>query len=169
MSDGSLIPTYQVKDEVPTLRGGKKLLTPKQKSFLVSLSENGDANLAAAEAGYKSASEAFESEIVVAEAERIQNAWSYEVRMNARFASGEHMRLMDKFETEYDGLKVAEKPKMAAVLAKMSDTSLKASGKMNPWAGEGGASVQVQINIGVSPAQDTNPSAVIEIKADNVT
>jgi hypothetical protein len=142
------ISTYAVRDTVPDLRGGKRLLTGKQKKFLVALSETGDGDEAAKIAGYKNLSEALESEFVAAEAERIQVAWGFEVRMNARFTSGEHMRLMDKFETEYDGLKKDDKPKMAAVLAKMSDTSLKASGKMSAQGGDGGSTVNVQINIG---------------------
>lgn len=167
MSGNEIIPTYAVKDEVSNLRGGRVLLTPKQKNFLVALSESGDGQAAAKEAGFKSLSEALESQFVAAEAVRIQDAWGYELRMNSRYTAGEHMRLMEKFEGEYASLKLADKPKMAAVLAKMSDTSLKASGKMNPWANDASSSVQVQINIGVVPAPNTQDSTIIEIKADN--
>ena len=148
MPDNTEISTYSVKNSVVNARGKTVLFTPKQKKFLEVLAEGGDDVAAAKAAGYKNLSEAMESDIVAAEMVRIQAAWSYEVRMNARFASGEHMRLMEKFENQYDESNKDDKPKMAGVLAKMSDTSLKASGKMNPMNGSGASMVNVQINIG---------------------
>lgn len=169
MENNEIVSTYAVKDAVSNLRGDRVLLTPKQKQFLVALSESGDGGAAAKDAGYRNLSEALESPFVRAEAIRIQDAWGYELRMNSRYTAGEHMRLMEKFEAKYDSIKESEKPKMAAVLAKMSDTSLKASGKMNPWAQEVGASVKVEIHIGATPAESMDNGSVIEIRADNVT
>lgn len=156
------ISTYHVKDSVSDLRGGRRILTPKQKTFLVALAEGGDEQEAAKVAGYKSVHEALESEYVLAEVERIQKAWAYEVRMNAKFASGEHMRLMEKFEDDYNIAKKDDKPKMASVLAKMSDTTLRASGKMGGGEGVGGATVNVQINIGGSVPVSQESDIIIE-------
>lgn len=159
MSEKTKIPTYVVPDEVIGHNNRPIILTKKQKRFLHLAAQSGDEQAAAKEAGYKSVSEALESEYVSLELAKIQRAWAYEVRMDAKFASGEHMRLMEKFEKDYDSLTSEDRSKMAAVLAKMSDTSLKASGKMSDLSAGNSERVMVQINVGSEPQEkDVTPS-----------
>lgn len=152
------IATYPIKETVPDLRGGKKKLTAKQLHYLRCYAETLDEGQAAKDSGYRGAFEAMESEIICREMERIQEAWFHENRMNAKYCSGEHMRLMEKFETQYDKLDEEDKPKMASVLAKMSDTALKATGKMNNDQTGAGTTVLIQMNIGGVP-QDVTVNA----------
>lgn len=153
-----------VKDRVPDLRGGKKLLTTKQMKFLRVFGEALDKDDAARAAGYNDASTAMESEVIVAEMEKIQEAWFHENRMNSKFASGEHMRLMEKFEKEYDSTGAKLRPQVASVLAKMSETSLKASGKMDQNADQARTQVLVQLNIGGDKAEADVSQGGITIK-----
>jgi len=140
----------EVKDSIPDLRGGKRLLTKKEFVFLEEYGKNLDKTEAAKIAGYKSANDPMQSPSICAEMEKIQSAWMYEHRMNAKYAGGEHMRLMQKFEDKYDekGVDSDTQAKFAGVLAKMSEASLKATGRIgaNDKPG-GGGNVLVQINI----------------------
>lgn len=84
---------------------------------------------------------------VKAEMARIQAAWRHGARHTADFAVGEHERLMEKFEGQYDNDKDS-RAKMAGTLAKMSETRLRATGVLGAEQGAQLPTVIVQINTG---------------------
>lgn len=93
-------------------------------------------------------SEMLENPHVKNEMARIQRAWRYRSRMTQEFAGGEHMRLMDKFEENYDALESKERPKMAGVLAKMSEATMKATGLIGADKDQAMPTVIVNMNMG---------------------
>lgn len=140
------LPVTEIREIVPDMRGGIKHLTKKEMDFLQHYASELNKAAAAKAAGYNSSWDPMQSEAIVAEMERIEKAFFYGMRMNANFAGGEHMRLMEKFERKYDAMDHENQAKMASVLAKMSETTLKATGKIG-GDGKGGQAVQVVINM----------------------
>ena len=140
-----------VKKTAISANGKPVTLTTKQFVGLKHYAETLDIDASAKAAGYRDKTVFLDSEIVLAEIEKINTAWLYENRMTARFTAGEHMRMMQKFEDHYDKVAGKNKGQMAGVLAKMSDTALKASGKIGSGNGDGtSTNVMVQLNIGGS-------------------
>lgn len=100
----------------------------------------------------------------------IQQTYRYQSRMTTGFVAGKHMELMDKVEKEFDGTDSKEhKARFAAVLAKLSDGAMKATGLIGTQTGEqmpmvvmnlntGGAPANVQINQGAAPVVTENKS-----------
>lgn len=164
MSEGDkTLPVTRVNEVVPDMRGGIKTLTKKGITFLQNYAESMDETEAAKIAKYASAWEPKQDPAIVAEMERIDKAFFYGIRMNANFAGGEHERLMQKFEEKYDGASEDNKAKLANTLAKMSETRLKATGKIGP-DGKNGSPLQVVINMDMSGTK--KPAIVIDGEVD---
>ena len=157
----SKVPVTKVRKKAKNAKGDIVPLTGKELEFLKVYAETLDKTKAAKAAGYPDSYEAMQSDKICSEMERINDAWFYENRMNAKFASGEHQRLMEKFEGQYDKTGGKTKAQFAGVLAKMSESSLKATGKIggNSEGGEG-TRVFVQLNIG----NDSSAEVVLDEK-----
>lgn len=85
---------------------------------------------------------------VLEEMKKIQRAWRFGSRLTQGVAAGEHMRLMEKFEENYDKLETGNKPKMAGVLAKMSEANMKATGLIGAERDQAMPTVIVNMNMG---------------------
>lgn len=85
---------------------------------------------------------------VLAEMAQIQQAWRFRGRLTQEFAGGNHARLMQKFEQNYDQLETGNKPKMADVLAKMSEATMKATGLIGSERDQALPTVIINMNMG---------------------
>lgn len=87
------------------------------------------------------------SQYMVNEIQLIMESVSYKHRSSAALPN--HHRLMAKIEKDYDAAIVARKPAFASVLAKMSDTSLKAEGEFNDDSNNSGDNnLTIRFNFG---------------------
>ena len=95
----------------------------------------------------------------------IQEEYQVAIRLNANSSAKKHLELMQKFEQDYDvaDLKNQNKGSLASTLAKMSDTSLKATGQFNK--ADTGGGTKVEINIDLTSNKQDEP---IEVKAEVV-
>ena len=126
----------------------------KQLRFLEEYAKHLDINRAAREVetavktvrGNWLTQEKFQAEI-----EAIHKIWKTNIRMTAEHATARHIELMDKVEVEFDKAEGAtNKAKLAAPLAKMSDSYLKAAGKFSTDGNQKGISVTINIDLGDS-------------------
>lgn len=122
----------------------------KTLQFLQNFANSLDYNQAALEAGYQNSYiyKLIERPEVKKEMEVIYRKRFDAIGMDAQLTSGEHLRLQNKFESDYDKMDLNGKAKMASPLAKMSTESLRASGCFDPKGEIGGTNVQVNIKIG---------------------
>lgn len=149
------VPAKVVPTSVPSeRRDGEVYVFKKQElDFLREYSASLDETIAFtnAQVDIRRRSEMLENIHVKKEMARIQRAWSCRSRMTQEYAGGEHMRLMEKFEENYDSLETGNKPKMAGVLAKMSEATLKATGLIGSDKEQTMPTVIVQMNMGGAP------------------
>ena len=141
--------------EVQKIKGGLPdfyRFSLKQLRFLEEYAKHLDVNRAAREVetavktvrGNWLTQEKFQAEI-----EAIHKIWQTNIRMTAEHATARHIELMDKVETEFDNAEgAADKAKLAAPLAKMSDSYLKAAGKFATGGDQKGISVTINIDLG---------------------
>ncbi len=126
----------------------------KQLRFLEEYAKHLDVNRAAREVdtavktvrGNWLTQEKFQAEI-----EAIHKIWKTNIRMTAEHATARHIELMDKVEDEFDKAEGAtNKAKLAAPLAKMSDSYLKAAGKFSTDGNQKAVNVTINIDLGDS-------------------
>lgn len=131
MTQKSSVPAKKVPNSVPHLKGnGEKIFTSRELKFLRAYSHTCDEISALEEAGIQRnrLSEIIDEPHVAAEMKKIQEVWRYQSRLTAGYSAGNHMRLMQKIEDEYDtAVSVANKAKFAPTLARMSDSAMKAT------------------------------------------
>lgn len=146
------VPVKLVPESVPSLQheGEKYVYKKAEINFLREYASSLDEDVAFAQLGLDSRrkSEILASPYVKAEMSRIQDTWRYRSRLTQDVAAGEHMRLMEKFEGDYDNLKVSDRPKMAGVLAKMSEGSMKATGLIGSERDQAMPTVIIRMNMG---------------------
>lgn len=96
----------------------------------------------------------------------IQEEYQVAIRMNANSSAKKHMELMAKFERDYDtaDMKNQNKGSLASTLAKMSDSSLKATGQFANEQSGGGT--KVHINIDLTTNREEEPP--IDITAEEI-
>lgn len=157
------VPVRKVPVKATRLRersGQPHFFTAKQRIFLDTLSRTLDYKQALKDSGLKP-HQVQKSPYLMDEAKIILEASGFIHRKNA--AMGNHLRLMDKFEKDYDTGPKADKPKYAGVLAKMSESCLKAAGEFGEDVeGSGASGVKVVINIG-QPSQPAPRAVDVEV------
>lgn len=152
MTQTSNVPAKVVPESVPSLRDEGELYVFKKREldflqhYAVSLDEDMSFNQLGLE--HQRKADILNNPYVQQEMVRIQKAWCYRGRLSQDFAAGEHMRLMQKFEDDYDLQKVSDKPKMAGVLAKMSEGSMKATGLIGTERDQAMPTVIVNMDMG---------------------
>lgn len=148
----SSAPVKMTPETVPSLKGDGKVYVFKKHEldFLREYSVCLDEKLALSKVNvaHQRHSEILENPYVQEEMARTQRAWRYRSRMTQEQAAGEHMRLMEKFEENYDKLETGNKPKMAGVLAKMSEATMKATGLIGSERDQAMPTVIVNMNMG---------------------
>lgn len=148
----SSVPATNVNPSVPHASGsGEDYVFKKHElSFLREYSVSLDEKkaLTAASVDSRRHSEIVSNPHVIEEMLRIQKAWRYRGRVTQEFAGGEHMRLMEKFENDYDKVSLKERSKMAGVLAKMSETTMKATKLIGSDEGQQMPTVILNMNMG---------------------
>lgn len=146
------IPVKIVPDSVPSLQteGALYVFKKREIDFLREYGNSLDEDVAFGQLGLDSRlkSEILNNAYVQQEMGRIQQAWRYRSRLSQDQAAGEHMRLMQKFEEDYDLQKTADKSKMAGVLAKMSEASMKATGLIGSDREQAMPTVIIRMNMG---------------------
>lgn len=132
MTRKSNIPAKNVPETVPSQKcdGEFHSFSKAEMEFLQAYSSCYDVDQAFTEARIerRRRSEILDDPYVKAEMVNIQQVWKYHGRMSAGFAAGNHMRLMGKFENEYNKSGRSDKAKFAGTLAKMSEATLKSTG-----------------------------------------
>ncbi len=133
MTRKSNVPAKIVPTSVPSLKkeGEVKIFTKPQLDFLRAYSQCYDEDQAFTEARIEKRhrSDILNEPHVKEEMQKIQRVWQFHGRMTAGFAAGNHMRLMSRFESEFDGSEShGDRAKFAGTLAKMSEASLKSTG-----------------------------------------
>lgn len=133
MTQNSNVPAKIVPTSVPSLKkeGEVKVFTKPQLDFLRAYSQTCDEEVAFVEARIdrRYRNDMLEEPHVQKEMQKIQQVWRFQARLTAGFSAGNHMRLMEKFEDEYDSSdKKEEKARFAGTLAKMSEGTMKATG-----------------------------------------
>lgn len=145
-------PVKIVPEQVQSLRnnGDSYLFKKAELDFLKEYSTCLDEDLALSRVNvaHQRKSEILENLYVQNEMHKIQRAWRYRSRMTQEHAAGEHMRLSEKFENDYDELELNNKSKMAGVLAKMSEATMKATGLIGTERDQSMPTVIVQMNMG---------------------
>lgn len=100
------------------------------------------------------------------EVKEIQDQYYKAIRLNASSSAVKHLELMAKIEADYDRADITNQNKgsFASTLAKMSDTSLKATGQFTQENKGGGTKVEINIDLSSNAQQDPP----IDIKAEVV-
>jgi hypothetical protein len=145
------------KDVVP------HYFTANQVKFLEAYAETLDIDMACERAGITKNS-VKKSPYLAEEIKFINQASMFKHRAAA--ALGTHLRLMDKFEREFDtSWDPKVKSSMASNLAKMSEASMRASGEFSERVENTGISgVQVVINIGDGKEVKSVEGTVIDVQ-----
>jgi hypothetical protein len=131
----------------PEVGGQPHFFSPKQKLFLDTYSATLDVKKALEESKMR-LQDVEKSDYLMAEVGYINQNAAFAHRNKA--ALGTHLRLMTKFEKDYDkSFKQADRNSLANTLARMSEANLRVAGEYSE-AGDGGAvsGVQVVLNIG---------------------
>lgn len=167
MTQNSDVPARIVPPSVPSLKKPgtvhffRKDVHEFLRAYAGSLDEDQAFNEARIDTRYRE--EILRDPHVMEEMAIIQQTYRFQSRLTTGYVGGKHMELMDKGEKEFDGTDSKEhKARFLGVLAKMSDTAMKATGLIGPQAGEqlpmvimnlntGGAPANVQINQGTLP------------------
>jgi len=118
----------------------------KQMLFLKEYSKHLDADLAAKAVDVKerTVKKWLQTEAMRAEIMEIHSWWRWDIRMTSEAASSKHLKLMEKFEKDYNSLDLGDKPKMATPLAKMSDIYMRAT---NSYKNDDTSASNIIINI----------------------
>lgn len=159
----SKVPARRVNPSVPSLKneGEQYVMTNNAVRFLESYTQNLDEKKACQDAGieYSNRDSVIGNPHVQREMALIQRAWRYKGRLTAESAAGEHMRLMEKFEDNFDSAeKHGDKAKYAGTLAKMSEASMKATDLIGKENHDAMPSVVVNIDMGdSSEPKEVNP------------
>lgn len=146
------VPAKVVPASVPSLKkdGEVYVFKAPEIQFLREYSSSLDEDLALAQLpiDQRRKSEILQNPHVREEMAKIQQAWRYRGRLTQEFAGGNHARLMQKFEQNYDQLETGNKPKMAGVLAKMSEATMKATGLIGSERDQALPTVIINMNMG---------------------
>ena len=126
----------------------------KQLMFLEEYSKDLDTKRAAKAVGYKARYiEEFRNQhkalgqAMTREMQRIQRDWIKAIRLNAKSSAAKHIEIFEKIEADYDIADLETKSKFAGTLAKLSDTSLKATGQFAQEKVNSGVKVEVNIDL----------------------
>lgn len=153
------VPAKIVPDSVSSLKndGEEYIFKKRELDFLKEYATHLDEDMAFAQLGleHQRKSDILNNPHVKVEMVRIQKAWRFRSRLTQDFAAGEHMRLMEKFEDNYDQLETGNKPKMAGVLAKMSEANMKATGMIGSERDQAMPSVIINMDMGTSNVEVT--------------
>lgn len=126
------VPVRRVRDKVPSLKKDGEVYVFNRQAIMFfehyTQTMDVEKSLEAAGVEGRRRSEFLDNPYIVGELDRIQQAWSLQHRMTVGFASGEHLRLMQKFENEFDRESGKVKSSYAGHLAKMSEAAMKAVG-----------------------------------------
>lgn len=153
--------TRKVREVIITDNAKPHLFTPRHLSFLQSYSQTLDVDEALKISGVRR-SEIEKSSYLAAEVQLINECAMYKHR--AASAMGRHERLMDKIEQNFDKTHDDKtRASFGSILAKMSETSLKAAGEFGEKRENNGLTgVQVIINLG-DPLMGAN---VIDVQSE---
>lgn len=153
--------TRKVREVIITDNAKPHLFTPRHLSFLQSYTQTLDVDEALKQSGM-TRWEVEKSDYLTAEVQLINECAMYKHR--AATALGRHERLMDKMEQRFDTTHDDKtRASYGSILAKMSETSLKAAGEFGEKRENNGLTgVQVIINIG-DPLMGAN---VIDVQAE---
>mgnify|MGYP006879613821 CR=1 FL=1 len=96
----------------------------------------------------------------------IQKEYQVAIKLNANSSAVKHLELLQKFEADYDTADINNQNKgsLASTLAKMSDTSLKATGQFNNGEMGGGMKVEINIDLGTNAPEQLDIEDAIEGK-----
>lgn len=138
------------------LEGGELAPVPRmtmlEMKFLKEYALDMDAKRAAAAAGYSNPDYGYrlvKKESLQPELARIHQVFIRNLEMTAESASARHLKLMEKFERDYDRIEdYTERAKMASPLARMSDSYLKAAGAYKGENGDSGTNIVINIDLG---------------------
>lgn len=158
------LPVSRVKLKVkPDNAPAEYRFNTAQHTFLSAYAETLDMQAALKASGLR-AFQVNKNPYLQAELERLHECAMFAHR--AKSTVGNHQRLMAKFEQAYDRTGDARiKQGYAGVLARMSDSAMKAAGEFSEDDGTGTfVGVQVVLNFGGRP-EDVKPSGIIDVDA----
>lgn len=146
------VPVRRVQETVPSLtkKGEVYVFNGPTIKFFEAYTQSMDVEAAALAAGIdtRHRNEFLSNPYVIAEIDKIQRAWSLSHRMTVGFAAGEHMRLMEKFEGQFDKEKGKVKSSYAGTLAKMSEAVMKGVGLIGADNAPTVPNVSIELNLG---------------------
>lgn len=133
-------------DNLANPDGEPHFFTKKQLTFLQSYAESLDIEKALSESGMR-LQDVKKSDYLTNEIQYIEKAACLTHRNSA--AKGNHLRLMQKFEDDYDGVKKqSDKNSLANTLARMSEANLRVAGEYSDQLDAAAVSgIQVVINM----------------------
>lgn len=103
------------------------------------------------------------------ECKNIQEQYTKAIELNANSSAVKHIELMRKFEQDYDrtDIKSQNKSGLASTLARMSDTSLKATGQFTKEGTGGGTKVEINIDLSSNAkSEEELPPIDVEVTKD---
>ena len=125
------------------------IFNKKEFDFLAEYSKSLDPEKAGKEVGLsrQQALNWMKKEKFKQELTAIHEVWRTNIRMTSSHASSKLLKLMDKFEGDYDKMEDGDKTKMAQALMKGADSYLKATGSYQQEDTSGGNNIVINIDL----------------------